>query len=291
MFNYSGKALGRDEVIACTFGGEVCTEPAGVIWEGGPDYTLRDVHPPVVVIRGAGDVIPLEETTVNIGNVAGPPTKVRFYLSEDREVSPDDFVLGERPVPGLGVREESAYQQDVTVPAVTPRLYWVRACVDPDDEVAELDETNNCETLVVHFIMFTKPSENRPPDCTQAGAEPGTLWPPNHTLRDVTIVGVTDPDGDAVSLQVLGVKADEPVDVQGGGDGNTCPDAEVSPLRVRAERQGAGNGRVYHIEFRATDGRGGECTGTVQVCVPHDQGQGSQCGDGGPQYDMTTCPP
>jgi hypothetical protein len=88
-----------------------------------------------------------------------------------------------------------------------------------------------------------------------------------------------------------GVWADEPVDVQGGGDGNTCPDAELAPLRVRAERQGGGNGRVYHIRFRAEDGRGGTCEGTVRVCVPHDQGQGASCGDEGPRYDVTVCPP
>jgi hypothetical protein len=292
---YRGRALGVDEVApgagcaenTCEF----FTDAVRVIWEGGPDWTLRDVHPPVFVIRGSGERIPLEETTVNIGTTAGPPTKVRFYLSVDPEVSSDDAVLGERSVPALEPEAESTYRQDVAAPALPPGMYWVRACVDPDNEWAELDETNNCQTLVVHIFAFMRAVENRPPDCRGAQASPGQLWPPNHGFRDVAITGVTDPDGDPVGVSVVGVWADEPVDVQGGGDGNTCPDAELAPLRVRAERQGGGNGRVYHIRFRAEDGRGGTCEGTVRVCVPHDQGQGASCGDEGPRYDVTVCPP
>jgi hypothetical protein len=60
---------------------------------------------------------------------------------------------------------------------------------------------------------------------------------------------------------------------------------------VRAERTGSkqvpGDGRVYHIGFTATDPAGASCSGTVTVCVPHDQGQGSACVDGGPLYDST----
>ncbi len=44
---------------------------------------------------------------------------------------------------------------------------------------------------------------------------------------------------------------------------------------------------MYHVDFRAEDGRGGECTGTVAVCHPHDQGLGNECVDGGPLFDST----
>ena len=58
---------------------------------------------------------------------------------------------------------------------------------------------------------------------------------------------------------------------------------------VRAERTGnpgvPGNGRVYAINFTATDGKGGQCSGTVNVCVPHDQGQGATCIDDGQRYN------
>ena len=105
---------------------------------------------------------------------------------------------------------------------------------------------------------------------------------------NVSVVGVTDPDGDPLAVTITGITQDEPLD--GGGEGKTCPDASGvgSPTAsLRAERQGGGGGRVYHISFTADDGRGGRCTGTVTVCVPHDQGRGRACADRGSLVDST----
>jgi hypothetical protein len=58
--------------------------------------------------------------------------------------------------------------------------------------------------------------------------------------------------------------------------------------QVRSERSGLGNGRVYEISFIASDGMGGECQGSVTVCVPHDQsGKDCECIDDGQIYDAT----
>jgi hypothetical protein len=128
------------------------------------------------------------------------------------------------------------------------------------------------------------PPTNRPPDCSTVTANPSTLWPPNHTFRLVTLSGGTDPDGDAVTLTITGVTQDEPVN--GAGDGNTSPDAQAgaqaNTVRLRAERSGTGDGRVYRISFTGSDSQGGTCTGTVTVGVPHDQGAGSAPVDSAP---------
>jgi hypothetical protein len=124
---------------------------------------------------------------------------------------------------------------------------------------------------------------NSPPECTAATATPGTLWPPNHRLVLVAIQGVTDPDGDPVTIQITGITQDEPL------SGNT-PDATglgSATAQVRAERAGGADGRVYHLTFTATDSQGASCAGTVTVCVPHDQGGGRTCGDGGALYSST----
>lgn len=125
-----------------------------------------------------------------------------------------------------------------------------------------------------------------PPNCSLAQASTPLLWPPNHKLLAVGIVGVTDPDNDQVAITVTGVTQDEPVN--GLGDGDTSPDAVLQGVQVlvRAERAGAGNGRVYHVSFTASDGLsiGGECSGSVTVCVPHDR-KSSTCGDGGPLFN------
>jgi hypothetical protein len=54
---------------------------------------------------------------------------------------------------------------------------------------------------------------------------------------------------------------------------------------VRAERDGGGNGRVYHIDFTATDGHGGTCSGAVLVGVP--QSESDSAVDDGPLFDST----
>ena len=105
-------------------------------------------------------------------------------------------------------------------------------------------------------------------------------------MVEVKIVGVTDPDGDPVSITIDGVRQDEPVN--GSGDGNTSPDAigvgSSSPF-LRSERSGDGNGRVYTILFTGSDGRGGTCQSNVKVCVPHNRGR--SCVDDGPLFDST----
>ncbi len=111
---------------------------------------------------------------------------------------------------------------------------------------------------------------NSPPDCTQAYATPSVLWPPDHGMVPVAINGVTDPDGDDVTITVTGVKQNEPLD--GVGDGSTCPDAMIGSggVQVRAERSAKFDGRIYDITFRAEDPHGGASTGLVRVTVPHD---------------------
>ena len=143
--------------------------------------------------------------------------------------------------------------------------------------------------------IFIEPCKNRPPDCTRARASDDMIWPPNHEMVAVEIVGVTDPDGDPILIEVYAITQDEPVNTE--GDGNTCPDAEIvdGNASVRRERTGdpniPGNGRVYEISFVAVDGHGGKCGGTIKVCVPHDMGQGDSCIDDGQIYDsLGSCP-
>jgi hypothetical protein len=129
---------------------------------------------------------------------------------------------------------------------------------------------------------------NRSPDCGGAAGVPAALWPPNHGFVDVSIVGVTDPDGDLTSITITAITQDEAVD--------GCPDATgvgTASASVRAEREGRGDGRVYHIAFMAADDRGGVCTATVSVCTPHDQRGGRTCVDQGAVNDSTqpTCVP
>lgn len=125
---------------------------------------------------------------------------------------------------------------------------------------------------------------NRSPDCSNAKPSSSTLWPPSGKLVSVALQGVTDPDGDPVTLKITGIRQDEPLSRNGEPDaiGLGAPIAQV-----RADRKGGGDGRVYHLSFEAQDDKGAACTGTVKVCVPHNQRPGAACGDGGPLFDST----
>ena len=108
------------------------------------------------------------------------------------------------------------------------------------------------------------------PVCSATQASSTVLWPPNHKLLLVKILGASDPDNRSTTIAVTAVTQDEPVN--GLGDGDTSPDAVIQGqgVLVRAERGGMGNGRVYRITFTANSNSGGTCTGTVTVSVPHD---------------------
>ena len=137
-------------------------------------------------------------------------------------------------------------------------------------------------------------SSNLPPDCSEAYAEPYMLWPPNHRFWDIGILGVTDPEGDSFEIAVTSVFQDEFTNT--ANDGDTCPDAMgigTDTASVMAERYGGevgyeGDGRMYRINFSATDEFGASCTGTVRVGVPHDKKE--PVGDQGPLFDSTVCP-
>lgn len=136
-------------------------------------------------------------------------------------------------------------------------------------------------------VTITIRNLNDPPSCAAAQASPAVLWPPNHKLVSLTIVGLSDPNGDPVTVIVTGVTQDEPVN--GLGDGDTSPDAVIvdGSALLRAERSGTGNGRVYQVNFTAADAQGGSCSGSVTVSVPHSMKGGGSAANDGQLYDST----
>ena len=138
-------------------------------------------------------------------------------------------------------------------------------------------------------VQITVQDANSPPDCSLAAASVASLWPPDHKMRSVSIVGVKDTDNSNVFIHVDSVFQDEPTN--GLGSGDTPIDANIinidGSVLLRAERSGQGNGRVYHINFTASDGVGGTCSGHATVCVPRNQGSGAKCVDEGQLYDST----
>jgi dipeptidyl aminopeptidase/acylaminoacyl peptidase len=108
----------------------------------------------------------------------------------------------------------------------------------------------------------------QPPDCSGVTLSRSVLTTVNRRLAPVTLDGATDPDGDPVTLSVDGVTQDEPVVSRGDPTSPDVVDEGEGELRVRAERNPRGDGRVYRIAFTVADDRGESCSGTATVSVP-----------------------
>ncbi len=118
-----------------------------------------------------------------------------------------------------------------------------------------------------HFrIQKWRVVRNEPPSCAGAYPSANRLWPPDHKLVPINILGVTDPEGDLVTIEITGITQDEPVRQQ------RYSEFDGSVAYLRAERDGKGDGRVYAVAFSANDSNGGTCSGEVLVVVPHDAG-------------------
>jgi VCBS repeat-containing protein len=135
-------------------------------------------------------------------------------------------------------------------------------------------------------VTITVDDSNEPPDCSTASPNPTFLWPPNNNFAPVSVTGVTDVDGDPVTITITGVRQDERV----GRAKSSSPDARIlgpNLVELRIERDGNGDGRVYHVYFTASDGND-SCSGRVRLgVVTHDQSSNLDAIDGGPLYDST----
>jgi hypothetical protein len=112
--------------------------------------------------------------------------------------------------------------------------------------------------------------DKTPPAISGLPAGNCTLWPPNHKFVTVATISATDALSGVASFNVTGM-SNEPMDpndadilISGTGLGPRT-------VQLRADRLGAGSGRVYTVISTATDAAGNTVNAISTCTVPHDQ--------------------
>jgi hypothetical protein len=194
---------------------------------------------------------------------------VKLWTSTDSGVTWTDTTLTAQTAAG------GSYSFTITETVAGSRSYKVKFGPDP----AYADSESTSVTVRI----------NRAPDVSLAQASVGWLWSPNHEFVMESVTGVTDPDGDPVTITIMTVTSDEATaTAKGAGGAKSAPDAYKfggNSAQVRSERSGDYDGRVYAISFTADDGFGGVTPGVVKVKVPVDKK--TPCVDSGQKFDAT----
>jgi subtilase family serine protease len=108
----------------------------------GPDLTVSMVTAPAVA--GAGVPITISDSIRNVGGAGAADTSAAFYLSANTVIDAADDLLGQRVVPALSAATSHAASVTFTIPADTATgSYYIIEQVDPQNAVAESQETNN----------------------------------------------------------------------------------------------------------------------------------------------------
>jgi subtilisin-like proprotein convertase family protein len=155
----------------------------------------------------------------------------------------------------------------------------VVACAPPSGSTFPVGTTtDNCtattqggSTTTCNFPVTVNDVQG--PIVTVPTSSPASLWPPNHSMTNVT-VNYTTADNCTLPSSItcaLSVASNEPIN--GTGDGDTAPDWQVIDahhVKLRAERAGTGTGRTYTVTVTCNDAAGVSSSQTVTVVVPHD---------------------
>lgn len=140
--------------------------------------------------------------------------------------------------------------------------------------------TFNKGETVVTYKLINEPAktcsfkvtveDKEAPVIANVSANPNSIWPPNHTMKDVEIgYNMSDNCGEVNST--ISVTSNEP---ESGTDSEDIAGdwkiIDAHHLQLRAERAGKGSGRIYTITIAATDASGNKSEQHTEVVIPHD---------------------
>lgn len=277
-------------ITNATFSGNSAGTSGGAIYNGG----MLELHGTILAASSGGNC---SGTIINAG----------YNISDDASCNlgtvtgASGLAIGDNVDPGLdpaGLADNGGSTQTIALLASSPAIDAIplASCTDqatppnplitdqrgvsrPD---AEDSQSPACDIGAYEYTAAADPVVA--PVCSGASASTPTIYPPNGQMVAESVVGVTD-SGGPFTILITAVNQDEPISQY------LFPDATgvgTAGAQVRAERDGDGTGRIYTLDFTATDNQsGGQCSGQVTVCVPHDRRHGSACVATGVLFDAT----
>jgi CARDB len=173
----AGQPLGDYYVITCADGsnnvpevneGNNCTTSSTQISITLPDYRITTIsEPPADGQRGLA--FGIDDTTKNVGKVdATATTATTYYFSKNTKFDAGDVAFGGRTLFGLAAHASSNGGLNGHVPSdLAPGQYFLLACADVGNAVAESNETNNCAHSIGRMTLtvpdYYVPSVGTPP--------------------------------------------------------------------------------------------------------------------------------
>jgi hypothetical protein len=172
-----------------------------------------------------------------------------------------------------------------------PLITMTGGCLCEDSIMVDVMVTDGFDTTTCGSVVYLE--DLRPP-VVVVKEEPWLLWPPNHKRHEISpemlLEYAEDACGRPIDLSgavIVSVTSDEPEDHK--GDGKSLGDIMVgcpNHLRLRAERMGGGNGRVYTVIYRITAENGVSTDAEAYVIVPHDASDPHAYNDHGGGYEV-----
>ena len=200
-----------------------------------PDLVATAVttNPPAP-IRAPGTTFSVTDTVLNAGPGRSGASKTRYYLSLDAAKSAEDTLLtGSRSVQGLDPGSSQSGTVTVTIPAATAsNTYFLLACADDQNAVAEKNEDNNCIATATALVTVARPdlvettATTNPPAPVRA---PGTTFSVTDTVRNAGPV----PSGSSATRYYLSLDG-----VKNAGDTLLAGSRGVAGLAAGASQSG-----------------------------------------------------
>jgi hypothetical protein len=218
-----------------------------------------------------------------IGSIKGTPTPADYVaLAGVDLVDPDLTDLGDT----VSFAERYSYSYDGNAQQLDHiivngaalrrfnRLHFARSNADFPESYRS--DATRPERLSDHDMPVAYFAFRLPPVLSGITPSMSYLWPPNHQLETVGLRYQVTGDGGPYTCSI-DVGSNEPVN--GTGDGDTSPDWVFSTdksVRLRAERDGTGSGRVYTLTVTCQDAFGYWAAKSTTVTVPKSMGNGKK---------------